>query len=436
LLSQAVGLAPLREFAAVSEVLDPVGVLEDGTVYYAPISELVRDGDDHVRCHLCGRWMRMVGGAHLRWHGWKLDEYRDVFQLRQGVATCSRATSAILRRYAKARVEQDDRFGFQTPPVAPVSGVSRAPRWRSLARVRPSLLIELHPIRNGDLDPSALAASSHRKLWWRCPNCGHEWQAAIGNRVSAGAGCPACALERRVEIRRKVDAEQSIAIRRPDLAAELHPVRNDDLDPYCSGAASSRRVWWCCRTCGHEWRAVVANRASGTGCPECWNARRAATFSLVSPERSLADKAPQLVAELHPTRNQNLNPTTLGAHSSRKVWWRCLTCEHEWQALISSRTAGGGCPHCARRRQRERGPRPVERERSIAAKRPELLLELHPTRNPSLDPYRLGAGSNAKMWWRCGSCDHEWQATVRNRTHGSGCPICARRRPRLRHQIL
>lgn len=46
----------------------PVGMLADGTPYYAPIGEVVMDGS-LVTCHLCGRALRSVT-AHLRAHGW------------------------------------------------------------------------------------------------------------------------------------------------------------------------------------------------------------------------------------------------------------------------------------------------------------------------------------------------------------------------------
>jgi hypothetical protein len=77
----------------------PVGVLKDGTVYYAPLGEILRDGDDLVCCHLCGRWLRMIGSTHLRvGHGWTLAQYREAFQLLQGVPTCSRDLSIGLRQ--------------------------------------------------------------------------------------------------------------------------------------------------------------------------------------------------------------------------------------------------------------------------------------------------------------------------------------------------
>src|ERR1035437_5858927 len=250
--------------------VDPVGVLGDGTVYYAPIGEAVYDGDDRVRCHLCGRSMRIVGGTHLRVvHGWTLDAYREAFQLLVKAPTCSRELSERGRENAQARLGHR-RFG--TPPVNDVPPVYRVPRWRSLAYARPDRISDLHRTRNLGLDPNQLAVSSHQKVWWCCESCGYQWQATVDNRAIRDSGCPACALKRRVQIRSRVGVERSIAVNRPDLADELHPTRNGDLNANALGVASAQNVWWRCDTCGHAWQATVANRASGTGCPACWQA--------------------------------------------------------------------------------------------------------------------------------------------------------------------
>jgi hypothetical protein len=50
------------------------------------------------------------------------------------------------------------------------------------------------------------------------------------------------------------------------------------------------------------------------------------------------------------------------------------------------------------------------------------------TLSHSLDPYRLGVASIRTVWWRCLECGHEWQATVGNRSRGTGCPSCWRNR--------
>src|ERR1700753_4379538 len=74
---------PDRGARAGSRVVRPVvGVLADGTPYYAPIGEVVTDGTT-VTCHLCGRSLKSVS-AHLRVHGWTKAAYCEVFRLERG----------------------------------------------------------------------------------------------------------------------------------------------------------------------------------------------------------------------------------------------------------------------------------------------------------------------------------------------------------------
>ncbi|MBV9048682.1 MAG: zinc-ribbon domain-containing protein [Solirubrobacterales bacterium] len=97
-----------------------------------------------------------------------------------------------------------------------------------------------------------------------------------------------------------------------------------------------------------------------------------------------------------------------------------------------------------------------------------MITELHPTRNPDVDPTKLAWATNRRVWWRypevatlrkdllaiwdedlnagldaasvavhssqrvwwrCLACDRRWQATVNNRSRAGHylCPRCARR---------
>jgi hypothetical protein len=56
-----------------------VGVLPDGTPYFAPVGEVVEDGA-LVTCHLCGHAFRSVA-AHLTSHGWTKAQYCEAFGL-------------------------------------------------------------------------------------------------------------------------------------------------------------------------------------------------------------------------------------------------------------------------------------------------------------------------------------------------------------------
>ena len=59
---------------------------------------------------------------------------------------------------------------------------------------------------------------------------------------------------------------------------------------------------------------------------------------------------PALAEELHPDRNVGIEPSELAGRSNRLVWWRCSR-GHEWEARVSDRAAGNGCPHCYRERR-------------------------------------------------------------------------------------
>ena len=60
---------------------------------------------------------------------------------------------------------------------------------------------------------------------------------------------------------------------------------------------------------------------------------------------------------------------------------------------------------------------------NLAVKFPEISKEWHPTKNDDLTPEQVPPGSNSKAWWKC-KRGHEWDATIKNRTSGHGCPKC------------
>ena len=56
--------------------------------------------------------------------------------------------------------------------------------------------------------------------------------------------------------------------------------------------------------------------------------------------------------------------------------------------------------------------------------RDDILSQWHPTKNGTLSPLNITAGSSRKVWWRCEK-GHEWRAKVVDRTRNqTGCPYC------------
>ena len=58
----------------------------------------------------------------------------------------------------------------------------------------------------------------------------------------------------------------------------------------------------------------------------------------------------------------------------------------------------------------------------------ELMAEWNWEKNTELafDPKTLTLGSHTKAWWKC-SKGHEWQAVIKDRNSGKGCPYCSGR---------
>ena len=66
------------------------------------------------------------------------------------------------------------------------------------AKAHPDLVAEWHPTKNGELTPELVTPGSMKRVWWRCPNCGSEWQSSVANRHRGYKNCPVCTHEKEI----------------------------------------------------------------------------------------------------------------------------------------------------------------------------------------------------------------------------------------------
>lgn len=267
----------------------------------------------------------------------------------------------------------------------------------SLNKLNPELSKEWHLTKNGELTPNDVTCNNNKKVWWQCFN-GHEWESTIYNRNS-GRGCPYCGGKKTCE-------DNSLATLNPKLAKEWHPAKNGDTTPNDVTCGSNKKIWWNCHK-GHEWRAVIARRNRGSGCPYCAGQK-------VCSDNSLNTLNSELAKEWHHTKNGNLTPNNITVSYGKRVWWKCSK-GHEWEAVVASRATGKGCPCCSGRK--------VHIGNSLAILNPELAKEWHLAKNEKITPNDVTCNSSKKVWWKC-SKGHEWESTVDNRNRGRGCPHC------------
>lgn len=138
----------------------------------------------------------------------------------------------------------------------------------SLFNTHPGIAGEWHPTKNTPLLPRNFMPGSNAKVWWLCPN-GHEYETVIVSRTT-GHGCPICSGN-------IVHESTALSTTHPDLSNEWHPKKNGELLPSKVSQGSTRKVWWECGKCHHEWESRIYNRSKSknpSGCPRCWNERR------------------------------------------------------------------------------------------------------------------------------------------------------------------
>ena len=173
---------------------------------------------------------------------------------------------------------------------------------------------------------------------------------------------------------------------------------------------SGKKVWWICPR-GHSYEDSVNHQASGRNCPVCAGRKVLKGFNDVFSVH------PELIPEWDYEKNI-ICPDAVTSGSNTSVWWKCPK-DHSYMMQILARVRGRNCPVCA-------GKIVVEGTNDLSTVHPELISEWDYEKNILL-PTQVTAGSNKKIWWICKQ-GHLWETSVKIRSKGSGCPVCARKR--------
>lgn len=283
--------------------------------------------------------------------------------------------------------------------------------YNDFATAFPSIAAEWHPAKNGELTTADVTKSSNKRVWWKCSNplCGHEWSTTVYHR-SKGQGCPRCNKRTSfpeqaiyyylrqmpgvtVKNREKVygyeidvfiedwrmGIEYDGALYHNSTASEIRDGRKDqclkengiilirikESNQSITINNDEEKVIYCVIDATHKYIEDVFVRlidllASLGHVNICLDIdidrdRQAITALCNRPniENSLAYFYPELAKAFHPSRNENLKSTDISYGSSRKIWWLCPNCGHEWSASPHNRTKGKGCPKCWENRRRK-----------------------------------------------------------------------------------
>ena len=270
-----------------------------------------------------------------------------------------------------------------------------------LANRRPDLIREWDCGKNGELTPYNTSYGSHKKVWWKCTKCNHEWHAIIKNRSLHNQGCPRC-------VNQFIDKTNCLLTVNPELCKDWNYKKNS-AGPENFSPHSRKKVWWVCSKCKFEWLATINSRSSGCGCGSC-------SGRFASDVNNLLVIRPEVCEDWSYKKNE-LGPECYTPCSEKIVWWKCSKCGFEYEAQIANKTKSGTCKRCI--------GKIIDETNRLIITNSELCKEWNYKKN-DLGPENYTVHGHKKVWWVCSKCDFEWEARVYRRAkEGTGCPRCA-----------
>ena len=209
--------------------------------------------------------------------------------------------------------------------------------------------------------------------------------------------------------------KNSLSTLYPQLVAEWDYDKNYPLLPEYFSTGTREQVWWKCSKCGNSWQSSILHRTkSNSGCPVCANK------VVVSGLNDLATTHPDLAKDWNVEKNGELTVDKITFGSGKHVWWKCHKCGYEWKTPVNRRSSmNTGCPSCL-------GRRLIIGQTDLLTKKPEIAKIWHPTKNGSLTPKDIHAGTKTSVWWKCDRCGYEWKRSVKTQVKIRKCPHCAK----------
>lgn len=239
----------------------------------------------------------------------------------------------------------------------------KAEKQPALTEVYPELISQYWNYEKNNklnLDPEKLTLGSNKKVWFKCPHDGNEWQASINSIIDqqwseGNASCRVCngtAERKQGEWQRR----DPIAVEFPEEVAKywFYEANNElGLEPMKLTIGSSKEAFFKCPIDGHEWVASLTSikiswKRGNSGCPACRGLVATETTSLLA-------LYPEYVSQYWDYEKNNkldIFPDKVTKGSQKEAWFKCPIDGYEYKSKITSivraswSVGNSGCARC------------------------------------------------------------------------------------------
>ncbi len=274
--------------------------------------------------------------------------------------------------------------------------------------------------KNGKITPETVPAISKKRFWWKCTQCGYEWEGAVEN-IPNRVECPHCVhgskkspMKKNFVSKNARTIEYSLMSKYPEIANDWSVEKNGELTPNSVTPGSKQKVWWRCRVCGYEWQSTIKARTRfESHCPNCSKANQ--MQRRIQERGSFGELHPELVSQWDLEKNGSITPFMIAEKSKSTFWWNCdKGHSYEMSAMVKSR--GTGCPICAGKR--------VHESNCLATIEPKLASWWDYEKNGDLLPTQVMPSSAREVWWKCPECNESFLRRLDVMRRTRKCKYC------------
>jgi len=278
-----------------------------------------------------------------------------------------------------------------------------------------------HPTLNGDLTPRNVAQSNGKKHWFKCGCCNHSFDIIFYNVIKKGQWCSYCAKKKLCSVPDCTHCVKN-SFASHEKSEFWHPTLNGDVTPRDVTKSCSKKFWFTCSKCNHDFDCSLCHVQEGNWCSYCANKKRCDINCVFCFNNSFASHEKSKF--WHPTLNGVITPRDVAKSCNKKYWFRCTVCNHDFDSPPCHVINNAWCPYCAicSARLCEDMDCDFCHKKSFASCERSKLW--NKTLNGEITPRDMCVSSGKKFWFTCEYCSYDFYTSLRHITNGRGCPVC------------
>ena len=293
--------------------------------------------------------------------------------------------------------------------------------------------------------PYEVSISSGTKIWFDCEICSHDFESVLSS-ITRGNWCPYCSNKRLCDSKdcsycfnksfASYEGLTSSGKRKVHCWSNKNKKHPRELAIY-----SNKKFWFDCDTCPHDFESSlnkVSHKNYERWCPYCAIPvqklcdKKECNFCLNKSFASYEGLTSNGKKKVHCWSNiNNISPRNIAISSSKKFWFKCDVCPHNFESSLANIKKGQWCPYCAIPVKKLCGDKDCSYclNKSFASYKGltsngKKKVDCWSNKNKR-QPHEVAICIGKKIWFDCDTCPHDFQSVLSSITNNCWCPYCA-----------